>query len=39
MESTNEFVEKIKQKQKKDRKNKKRQGNSDPDQKLPSKKH
>ncbi|WP_156290052.1 DUF4023 domain-containing protein [Oceanobacillus salinisoli] len=39
MEDTNEFVEKIKQKQEKDLKNKKRQGNGHPEHKLPNKRH
>ncbi|MFZ3588498.1 DUF4023 domain-containing protein [Bacillus sp. DJP31] len=38
MESTNEFVEKLNEKQEKDEKNKKRQGGI-PSEKLPNKKH
>jgi len=39
MENTNEFVKKIKDKQKKDLQNKKRQGEGNPAQKLPNKRH
>jgi len=36
MESTNEFVQKLHEKQKKDEQNRKRQGNHDPSSKLPT---
>ncbi|RKQ33548.1 DUF4023 family protein [Oceanobacillus halophilus] len=39
MENTEEFVKKIEEKQKKDLKNKKRQGNGHPEQRLPNKRH
>lgn len=36
MESTNEFVKNLQEKQKKDKQNRKRQGNHDPSSKLPT---
>jgi hypothetical protein len=36
MESTNEFVKNLQEKQKKDEQNRKRQGNHDPSSKLPT---
>ncbi|WP_170006133.1 DUF4023 domain-containing protein [Bacillus fonticola] len=39
MESTNEFVKKVQDNQKKAEQNKKRQGSQDPSNKLPNKQH
>ncbi|MFD1852052.1 DUF4023 domain-containing protein [Oceanobacillus bengalensis] len=39
MDNTHEFVEKVKENQRKDLKNKKSQGKGHPDQVLPNKKH
>ncbi|MCD7035683.1 DUF4023 domain-containing protein [Metabacillus sp. GX 13764] len=39
MDHTNEFVEKLKDNQKKDEKNKEHQGNGNPGKKLPNKTH
>jgi hypothetical protein len=39
MENTNEFVKKIKENQRKDEQNKKRQGDNNPSKVLPNKKH
>ncbi|AXN38437.1 DUF4023 domain-containing protein [Peribacillus sp. NPDC060186] len=39
MKSSEEFVENIQEQQKKDAANKRRQGNGNPAQKLPNKKH
>ncbi|WP_338472253.1 DUF4023 domain-containing protein [Niallia sp. XMNu-256] len=36
MDNTNEFVQKLHEKQKKDEQNRKRQGNNDPSSKLPT---
>jgi hypothetical protein len=36
MENTNEFVQKLQEKQKKDEQNRKRQGQNDPSSKLPT---
>ena len=39
MENTHEFVEKLKENQKKQEQNKKRQGQNDPEKVLPNKQH
>ncbi|CEG25522.1 DUF4023 domain-containing protein [Bacillus sp. B-jedd] len=39
MDNTHKFVEKLHEKQRKDEKNKKRQGNGHPSEQLPNKQH
>ncbi|MFD3446532.1 DUF4023 domain-containing protein [Microbacteriaceae bacterium 4G12] len=39
MENTDNFVEKLHEKQEKDEQNRKRQGSGDPGKKLPNKRH